>query len=108
MTQLHEVEQKIRESFEANYEQLREESGHSLSPDVREAALQEVLLYWRKLHELAEKITETEVRLNLPNQNTPQGRKFGIEGVVDIVREHDRTTMYDINTHDLELINANK
>jgi hypothetical protein len=108
MTTLLEVEQTIREAFEANYEQLRAESGHALSPDVREAALQEVLLYWRKLHELAEKITETEVRLNLPNQKTPNGRKFGIEGVVDIVREHDRTTMYDIKTHDPEFIAANK
>ena len=63
MTTLLEVEQTIREAFEANYEQLRAESGHALSMDVREAALQQVLLYWRKLHELAEKITETEVRL---------------------------------------------
>ena len=32
----------------------------------------------------------------------------GIDGVVDIVREHDRTTMYDIKTHDPEFIEANK
>ena len=28
--------------------------------------------------------------------------------MVDIVREHDRTTMYDIKTHDPEFIEANK
>ncbi len=108
MTNLLDVEQKIRDAFEMNYEQLRAESGRSLSPEVKRAALQQVLFYWRKLHTLAEKITETEVRLNLPNQKTPEGRTFGIEGVVDIVREHDRTTMYDIKTHDPELIEADK
>jgi len=104
----HDIEQFIRQAFEENFEQLRAESGHSLSPDVKEAAFQEVLLYWRRLRELAEKITDTEVRLNLPNQRTPKGRQFGIEGVVDIVREADRTTMYDIKTHDPEFIQANR
>jgi len=31
----------------------------------------------------------------------------GIEGVVDIVREEGRTTMYDIKTHDLDTIHGN-
>ena len=103
-----EIEGFIRQAFEENFEQLRAESGHSLSPDVKEAAFQEVLLYWRKLHDLAEKITDTEVRLNLPNQSTPKGRKFGIEGVVDIVREAERTTMYDLKTHDADFIRENR
>jgi len=47
------------------------------------------------------------VRLNLPEQISPRGRKFGIEGVVDIVRENDRTVMYDIKTHDADAIRGN-
>ena len=47
------------------------------------------------------------MRLNLPNQRTPKDRKFGIEGVVDIIREETRTTMYDIKTHDPEFIRQN-
>lgn len=30
-----------------------------------------------------------------------------IEGVVDIVREDDKVTMYDIKTHDLEFVRSN-
>ena len=101
------IEQFVRQAFEENFEQLRAESGHALSPDVRAAALEEVLLYSYRLRDLAERITDTEVRLNLPNQRTPKDRKFGIEGVVDIIREETRTTMYDIKTHDPELIRQN-
>lgn len=86
---------------------LRMESGHSLSPDAKLAAQLQVLFYWRRLREVAEKVTDTEVRLSLPEQKTPRGRRFGIEGVVDIVRERDRTVMYDIKTHDAEAVRAN-
>jgi len=101
------VEDKIREFFEENFEMLRLEGGHSLSPQAKEIALQQVLLYWRKLNDVANKVTDTEVRLNLPGRLTPAGRKFGIDGVVDIVRENDQTVMYDIKTHNAEAIRAN-
>ena len=51
-------------------------------------------------------ITETEVKLNLPNQKTLVGRKFCIEGVVDIVRANDRVIMYDIKTHEADYVRA--
>jgi hypothetical protein len=101
------VEDVIRRFFEENFEQLRLESGRSLSPEVKEAAWQQVRLYWMKLRDVATKITDTEVKLNLPGQETSKGRKFGIEGVVDIVREEGRTTMYDIKTHELDTIRGN-
>ena len=47
------------------------------------------------------------MRLNLPQQKTPKGCTFSIEGVVDIVREDDRVVMYDIKTHDAAAIRAN-
>jgi hypothetical protein len=101
------TEEQLREMFDRNFERLRLENGHSLAPDVRETAWEQVLAYWRKLRKIAEKITDTEVKLNLPNQKSPKKRNFCIEGVVDIVREGKKVTMYDIKTHDLEFIEEN-
>ena len=101
------MEAAIRKMFDENFQRLRAESGHSLSPEVKNLAWQQVVLYWRRLRDIAESITDTEVRLNLPCQKTPKGRAFSIEGVVDIVREADRTTMYDIKTHDLNFVKEN-
>ena len=95
-----EMETFIREAFEENYELLRLEGGSALTEDVKRAALEQALMYWRKLRDLAETVTDTEVRLNLPGQTTPKGRPFAITGVVDIVRDDHRTVMYDIKTHD--------
>jgi hypothetical protein len=102
-----EIETFIRQALNQNYELLRLESGHALSADVKETALQQALLYWRKLKEVANRVTETEVPLNLPGQTSPQGRPFGIEGVVDIVREDEKTIMYDIKTHEADYVRQN-
>ncbi len=61
-----EMENFIRQVFEQNYEELRLDSGHAISPDVKQTALNQVLLYWRILREIAENVTDTEVRLSLP------------------------------------------
>jgi hypothetical protein len=103
-----EIEQKLRDDFENNYEYLSLESGHGLNPFVREEAFQQVLYYFKKLKQIASKVTETEVRLTLPEQTTKKGRKFTIEGIVDIVVEDDEVCMYDIKTHDKEHIEKNK
>jgi len=101
------IEEKICELFEQNYQLLRLEGGHALTEDIKEQALDQVLLYWRKLKDLALKVTDAEVRLSLPNQISPHGRAFSIEGVVDIVREGDVTQMYDVKTHDVVYIKEN-
>jgi hypothetical protein len=102
-----EIEQRIREAFELNYEMLRLEGGHAITPDGKQLALNQVLFYWRKLRDVAERVTDTEVKLSLPEQRTPKGRKFSIEGVVDIVREEQETWMYDIKTHDPNYVKKN-
>jgi len=102
-----EIEQRIREAFELNYEMLRLEGGHAITPDGKQLALNQVLFYWRKLRDVAERVTDTEVKLSLPEQRTPKGRKFSIEGVVDIVREEQETWMYDIKTHDPNYVKEN-
>lgn len=102
-----ELEALILDRFERNYETLALESGRRISPDVKEAALKQVLMYWRKLPEVATTVTQTEVRLSLPNQRTSTGTIFTIEGVVDIIRDNDRTVMYDIKTHDIDSVVSN-
>lgn len=101
------TEQELREMFDQNFGRLRVENGHSLGRDVQIAAWGQVLCYWRRLRNIAETVTDTEVKLNLPNQKTPKGRTFCIEGVVDIVREGEKVTMYDLKTHELDFVKQN-
>ncbi len=98
----------LREAFEDNYELLKIESGRALSPDGKQFALNQVLLYWRKLRDVALSVTDTEVHLTLPNQRTPRKRPYAIEGIVDIVRAEGHTVMYDIKSHDAEFVRQNK
>lgn len=98
----------IEESFEENYELLRLEGGHSLAPHVKKMALEQVKQYWKKLRNLAENVSDTEVRLTLPQQNTPKGKSYTIQGVVDVVKQDDKTVMYDIKTHDVDFVRCNK
>lgn len=93
------VQEFIEQAFEENFERLREESGRSVNPSVKQAAREQVMLYWAKLQEVAKRVTETEVKLILPEQTSPGGQRFTLEGVVDIVREDEQTIMYDIKTH---------
>lgn len=103
-----EIEERIEALFNENYEMLKLEGGHSFTEDVRKAALTQVLYYYRRMRSVAERVTDTEVKLTLPDQLTPEGRRFSIEGVVDIVREDDEVWMYDIKTHDPDYIAGNK
>lgn len=108
MMEDYEIIEKIQEYFEDNYELMRLEGGHAITEDVKQLALTQVLYYFTKMRDVAMKVTDTEVKLTLPNQRTPKGRNFTIEGVVDIVRDDNETWMYDIKTHDTAYIESNK
>ena len=103
----YEIIEKIREYFEDNYETMRLEGGHAITEDLKQLALTQVLYYFTKMKEVANRVTHTEVKLTLPEQRTPDGRNFTIEGVVDIVRDDDETWMYDIKTHEPDYIRSN-
>jgi hypothetical protein len=103
-----EVEQHIRGFFEHNYELLQQEGGHVLAEGAKRQALEQSLLYWRKLKAIATTVTETEVKLALPGQITPKGRPFVIEGVVDIVRDKGEVRMYDLKTHEADEVRAER
>ncbi len=99
--ELKELENQIRDIFDENYDFIKAEGGHSITDFIREEAFTQVLYYFRKNHDIIEKITEAEVRLTLPEQRTPNKKlKYTIEGIIDIVREGDETWMYDLKTHD--------
>lgn len=103
-----EVEERIREFFARNYDLLRQEGGHALAEGAKRQALEQSLLYWRKLKAVATSVTETEVKLALPGLTTPKGRPFVLEGVVDIVREGDEVRMYDLKTHEENDVRAER
>ena len=74
-------------SFSAELsEMMRAEEGRPIAPDTKETALNHVLLYWRLLRDVAENVSDTEVKLSLPNQTSPGGLTYTIQGVVDIVQ----------------------
>ena len=104
----YEIIEKIKEYFEDNYETMRLEGGHSVTDDIKTQALNQVILYYTKLKDVAKTVTQTEVKLTLPDQRTPKDRNFTIEGVVDIVRDDEETRMYDIKTQNGEYILSNK
>jgi hypothetical protein len=101
------IEDKIKEFLDIHFDLLKTESGSSVTENVKQAALMQVLLYWRRLKHVAKNVTETEVKLSLPNQSTSQKRKYGIDAVVDIVQTDQETIMYDFKTHDKALIKGN-
>ena len=107
MTQEQTIE-RLKEIFELNYEYIRLEGGVPFTQEIKDRAWQQVLYYYLKLNDIAEKVTDTEVKLTLPNLKSPNGKRYSIEGVVDIVREDDEVWMYDIKTHEAEYIRANK
>jgi hypothetical protein len=101
-------DREIRELFEENYEFLKVEGGHVITDFVKEQAFNQVLWYWKRNRAIAEKVTQTEVRLVLPEQRTPvKGIRYSLEGVVDIVREGEETWMYDLKTPERAAIEAN-
>jgi hypothetical protein len=95
----NEEEQALREDFDAHFQRLAAESGRALAGYVREQAWTQVLLYARRLRTFADGVSETEVRLLLPDRQSPGSRSFAIEGVVDVVEANGSRKMYDIKTH---------
>ena len=75
-----EMEERIEEFFDRNLRELEADRGHALAPGVRQTALQQVKLYYRRLSDIAEKVTDTEVRLGLPARGSTS--LFGMQAQV--------------------------
>ena len=102
-----EIRKFIVENFYRNYEVLKLEGGNSLAPQSRQQAIEQILMYYERLQDIAETVTDTEIKLTLPEQKSPKGNKFTIEGIVDIVRDDQRTDMYDLKTHAANYVREN-
>lgn len=103
-----EIESKLRDFFEENFQYLKDSSGHTIDGYMKEKAFQQVLFYWRKNRDLIDRITRSEVKLSLPERRTPnQHIPYTLEGIVDIIQEKDGTWLYDLKTHDPERIKGN-
>jgi hypothetical protein len=101
-----EMEAYIQEAFNDEVALTEEETGVRSNAFARREALRQVLLYWRKLKSVAEAVKETEVRLVLPNRESPNGRRFNLVGIVDIISDSSGTWMYDLKTHEPEYVHA--
>ena len=82
-----EVEERIREFFDRNYELLRHEGGHVWAEGARRQALEQALLYWRKLKAIATSVTRTEEKLRLRDKSRPRaGRLWSKASSISYVR----------------------
>jgi hypothetical protein len=102
------IEDFIKLRLKENLKLMQAETGQRVNQSVVIAAERQALAYWHTMHLLAVKITETEVKLSLPECSTPKGRTFTIEGVVDIVQEDSGMSIYDIKTMPRDYVENNK
>ncbi|HUX38085.1 MAG TPA: PD-(D/E)XK nuclease family protein [Rectinemataceae bacterium] len=103
-----EIEAFLEERFADNLTILETEQRLRINAFVREQALLQVKLYWRKLRDLALRVTQSELPMTLSNQRTKEGRSFTISGVADIVEEGGKNILYDIKTHDPDFVVAHR
>jgi len=103
-----EIEAFIEERFYDNLAVIETENNVRLNSFVKEQALLQVKMYWKKLKELAKRVTQSEVPVTLSNLTTPTGRRFTINGIVDIIKEGESSVMYEIKTHDPDFVKHNK
>lgn len=103
-----EIEDFIHECFNDNYTSLSSETGKSLSLKQQEAAIQQIIYYLYRMWNIAENVTETEVKLILPGQRTRKNRKYNLLGVVDLVSDDSGTKMYDLKTLEKDVILEDK
>lgn len=98
---------ELRERFECNFEELKFEMGRSITLNMKEFAWQQVKLYYEKLDKVSKTITETDVKLILPQLETPKGKKFTIEGIANIASVEGKITMYDIKAYNSKEVETN-
>jgi hypothetical protein len=102
------IEDFIKLRLHENLKLMQAETGQRVNQSVVVAAERQALAYWHTMRMIAERITDTEVKLSLPECRTPKGRTFTIEGVVDIVQEDACMSIYDIKTMPRDYVENNK
>lgn len=101
------MELQLQEWFDDNYEELRLVGGHALNTHVKKVAFQHIIQYWRKMKDVANEVTETELTLTLPRQKTPLGREYTVRGNVDLLRTEKMFYMYDVKAESPDDVKGN-
>ena len=100
-----ELEMKLRELFESNYEYLKENSGHAINETMKERAFDQVLMYWKKHREMLVGGKVSSIKISVPNQKSPSnGIPFSIEGKINVLEKDGKKTLFDVTTNSAEQI----
>ena len=100
-----ELEEKLREFFESNYQVLKESSGHTINENMKERAFEQVLMYWRKHKEMVLDGDVSNVKITLSNQQTPNKKNpYSIEGRLDVLEKDGKISLFDVTTNSKEQI----
>ncbi len=99
------LEEKLRELFEANYEFLKESSGHSINEMMKERAFDQVLMYWKKRKEQILDGNISSIDVSVSNQLSPKSKiPFSIEGKIDALEKDGKISLFDVTTNSIEQI----
>ena len=100
-----ELEEKLRELFEANYEFLKESSGHSINELMKERAFEQILMYWKKRQETILDGKISSIDISVSNQKNPNTQiPFSVEGKIDVLEKDGKLSLFDITTNSSEQI----
>ena len=99
------IEEKLREFFEANYEYLKESSGHSINELMKERAFEQVLIYWKKHRQMILDGKVSSMQISVPNLRTPnKAIPYSIEGMIDVLEKDGKRSLFDVTTNSREQI----
>ncbi len=99
------AEEKLRELFEANYEFLKESSGHSINELMKEKAFEQILMYWKKRQETILDGKISSIDISVSNQKSPKAKiPFSVEGKIDVLEKDGKINLFDITTNSAEQI----
>ncbi|ADQ14485.1 ATP-dependent DNA helicase [Halanaerobium hydrogeniformans] len=71
--------EKIKEWYENNYDNLREHMQQSLAPNIKKEAFNQIIRYYKNNQELIEKISESELNISIEKPD------YFISGKIDII-----------------------
>ena len=107
MNEISEVKiaEKLREFFEANYEYLKETSGHSINEMMRERAFEQVLAYWKRHRKMMLEGNVSSIEISVPNLHTPnKDIPYSLEGKIDVLEKDGKLNLFDVTTNSKEQI----
>ncbi len=104
-----EMEEKLREFFEANFSYLKENSGHTINLSLKEKAFEQVLCYWKKEKFLAGSKRHFQEKVSLHGLHSPNKQiPFSMEDKVDVIENQEGLSLFHLTSKSRENILADK